>query len=250
MATRAPSQPVSNHYLTQAGLAVALAAAIDRMWSDLTPGDLASLVLLRRRVEVLVNQFSLSSATIAARAYTREREAAGIRSPFTVPLAEAPDAEQVAKSLSWSTRNLQTLPAAADLEQVVESAKKDMEGAATRLVLNRGRETTVDAVESDRHARAWARETRPGCCYWCAAMSSRGAVYTSAHAAGDNNTYHDHCRCAVVPEFGKYEPTAHARQWANEWDSLKEANGGHLSMEEWRRHFEGRSTTSDPRISG
>lgn len=260
MAARTRSQPVSNNYLTQAGLAAALAVALQRLWVDVAPGDADSLLLLRQRAAVLVRQFSAASSTAAARAYSRERAASGVRSTFTVPHAPAPNAEQVAKSLSWSTRNIQTAPAPAEVEQAVEQAQSDMEGAATRLVLNAGRETTVLAVQEDRRARAWAREARPDCCAFCAMLSSRGAVYKNEHTAGrvankrfageGEFKFHDNCHCQAVPVFGEYEPTAHARQWAADWEQLKEANDGVLSLNEWRRHIEGRPNQDDPRIGG
>lgn len=270
MATRAPSQPVSRHYLTQAGLALALSKAIKGLWLDVNVTDPAALLLLRRRAAVLVNEFSRASATAAARSYTQERLAAGVRSGFTVPLAAKPDPEQVAKSLSWSTRNLQTLPPAAELPAVVEQAEQDMESAASRLVLNVGRQTTVEAVKADPKARAWAREARPDCCAFCAMLSSRGAVYKNEHTAGlvanerfkgdGQFKFHDNCHCQAVPVFGEYEPTAHARQWAADWEKLTDAKreaarkaGARptaLTLNEWRRHIEGRPTQDDPQLRG
>lgn len=260
MATQAPSQPVSKHYLTQAGLVLALSRAVRGLWLHWDQSDEESLQLLRDRAALLVNQFARASATASARAYSRERSAAGIRSSFTVPLADPPKSEQVAKSLSWSTRDLQTLPAPSELPAALEQAQQDMESAAARLVLNVGRETTVLAVQRDAKARAWAREARPDCCAFCAMLSSRGAVYKNEHTAGrvanqrfageGQFKFHDNCHCQAVPVFGEYEPTAHARQWEADWASLKRANGGSLSLNEWRRHIEGRPTTDDPRLAG
>lgn len=229
----------------------ALATAIQRLWVGVDVTDTGSMLRLRAQAAVLVNQFSLASASLAARAYSSERTAAGVRSSFTVPLASPPEREQVEKSLSWSTRNLQTPPAPAELEPVVGQAVKDMEAAASRLVLNTGRETTVEAVQEDRQARAWAREARPDCCAFCAMLASRGAVYKTENSAGGGQfKFHDNCHCQAVPVFGEYEPTAHARQWAADWLNLKRANGGTLSLNEWRRHIEGRPTEDDPRLAG
>ena len=42
-------------------------------------------------------------------------------------------------------------------------------------------------------------------CGFCIVMASRGFVYTSQAAAGDNlgpyNRYHDHCTCKAIPGF-------------------------------------------------
>lgn len=250
MATRTPTQPVSDHYLSQAGLILALRQALRALWADLDPTDTGSLLRLRARAAVLVDRFALASASLAARNYSAERRAAGIGSSFTVPLAPRPPAEQVVKSLSWSTRNLQTATVAPG---VVQQAERDMEGAAGRLVLSAGRRTTVDAVGADPKARAWAREARPDCCAFCAMLASRGAVYKSEQTASlgaDGQPYHDNCHCQPVPVFGQYEATAHARQWTADWRNLKRENGGSLSLNQWRRHIEGRPTTDDPHLAG
>jgi hypothetical protein len=251
MAARAATQPVSDHYLSQAGLILALRQALRALWADLNGTDVGSLLRLRARAAVLVDRFALASASMAARNYDTERAAAGVLSSFTVALASGPDAEQVAKSLSWATRNLQV---ASPPSGVIQQAELDMEAAARRLVLNTGRQTTVQAVQDDRRARAWAREARPDCCAFCAMLASRGPVYkteaTASLRARDGQSYHDHCHCQPVPVFGQYEPTAHARQWTADWQNLKRENGGSLSLNQWRRHIEGRPTTDDPHLAG
>lgn len=247
MAPRRPPPPVSEHYLTQAGLAVALIRLLGTLWPSVDARSLkATLPGFQHDAEALIHRFSLASATLAAREYERRRITAGIRSRFTVPVASPPSVEQMDKSLSWATHNLWngdllTAPPG-DVQAALDTALTQTEGAAQKLVLDTGRATTVAAVEQDRQARAWAREARPNCCYFCAMLAGRGAVYSSAHAAGQDHAYHDHCRCLVVPVFGKYEPSAHARQWAADWQRLKDEQGS-VSLLAWRRHFEGRAHT-------
>lgn len=252
-------QPVSRHYLSQAGLAAALGLVVRQAWPTLDLARIdATLPAFTRQVGALVNRFSLTSSTLAAREYRRQRLAAGIRSSFTVPQAPPPNAEKVDRSLSWATRQLRDGTLAdlkpADLAAQLDSVKVTVEGVAEKLVLESGRTTMVDAVRADWQAKAWAREARPDCCYFCAMLSGRGAVYRSRNSAGaqanDRFTgdgefkFHDHCRCQVVPVFNVYEPTAHARQWAADWQRLKD-EGGPVSLLAWRQHFEGRAPTKD-----
>lgn len=245
-----PTQPVSDHYLSQTGLTVALGNVLASLWPSLDFRDLdGSLPAYKARFAALVRQFALSSAALAARDYQRERVAAGIRSSFTTPAPNLPPLEQIDKKVNWAVADLWGDDVFTD-RKVAESAQHNLEGGAVKLVLDTGRDLTIQAVQEDRQARAWARETQPGCCYWCAALAGRGAVYKSARSAGEGNDFHNHDKCVVVPVFGEYEPTAHARQWAADWQRLKDLNGGHLSMTEWRQFFEERLPTDSPLLAG
>lgn len=67
---------------------------------------------------------------------------------------------------------------------------------------------------------AWARVVRPtqtGPCGFCAMLASRGPVYSSERAAGAGaNTFHDGCRCEIVPVFT-------SRVWEGKADHAKYA---------------------------
>lgn len=247
------SQPVSDHYLTQAGLALALQRAIPRLWPQVDYRNLGgTLPGFRDDLRVLVANLARSSASLAARDYSRARREAGIRSTFSVRPAAPPAQEQVDKALGWATRNLydQSLlapdVAPEAVQEALDDAVRNVEGVATRLVLNTGRDTTIAAVQADSKATSWARETRPGCCYWCAMLASRGAVYTSARSAGQDHEFHDHDKCVVVPSFGAFEMTAQARQWKADWYDLGRQLGHTPSLNQWRQHFEGRQIDGLP----
>lgn len=242
-------RPVSNHYLTQAGIAIALSRAVGAAWPGLDLQHLSdTLPDFRGRMIALVRQFALASASASARDYRRLRLESGNRSHFTVPLADPPPARVIADKINWAVSDLfdRTLIDGSrpevEVQDVLQAVGTRVEGAVGKLSLDTGRRTTVDAVHQDRQARAWAREARPDCCYFCAMLAGRGAVYKTAQTAGDENGYHDHCHCVVVPVFGAYEMTAHARQWAADWDRLKSENG-RVTLKDWRQHYEGRATT-------
>ena len=63
-------------------------------------------------------------------------------------------------------------------------------------------------------------------CDFCRALAGHGFFYTTAEAAGDRggkfNTFHDFCRCQVVPQFSRqakklevegYDPTVYRDEW-------------------------------------
>lgn len=245
MATRAQAQS-SSHYVSQAGLSVALGALISRQWAAFSAGSITRSEL-RLTLYALVTRFATASATIAATDYARRRRDAGIRSPITVPRAAPPTIQQFDANLNWALAPLQDAP---------QTAKQNLEGAMTRLSLQAGRETTVQAVQADPQARAWARETRDGCCSFCAMLATRGAIYKSDQTAGRNANerfvgegefkYHNHCHCIAVPVFGTYEKTAHARQWTADWNDLKRQLGYTPSLNQWRQQFEGRAIKGLP----
>lgn len=246
VATQPPPQPVSDHYLTQAGLAIALTRTVRDLWPSLDTRDLkTSLPRFKLQVTSLVHRFGLASETLAAKDYRARREAAGIRSSFTVPMPPMPDAEQVDKVVSWSTSGLWdktlTLPDAnpADVAEIVDNAETQTTGALEKMVLDAGRNVTAAAVKVDRQARAFAREARPDCCAFCAMLASRGSVYKTAYDAGENHAFHNSCHCQVVPVFGQYEMSAQARQWSADWNRLREEHGS-VSLLMWRQFHEGR----------
>lgn len=239
---------VSDHYLTQAGLAVALTRLVAGLWPELDPARMKdTLPPFRLQVYALIHRFALASATLAARDYMARRATAGVRSPFRVLVASPPSAAEVAKNLDWATSRLWYEPDPV----TVDAARTRAEGSATRMVLNTGRQTTVDAVTADRHARAWAREVRPDCCSFCALMASRGAIYHSEGTAGRNADsrftgtgsfkWHNNCHCVAAPVFGVFEMSATARE-AEAVYRDREQTGNALN--DFRKAWESRSSVA------
>lgn len=210
----------------------------------------------------VLTQFAQASASLAAEDYAARRAEAGIRGSITVPHAPPPTPEHFSKTLNWVYGARSTVAVLPDTMTVTPSkaevlsgeaqaqAERDrLETAMTRLAVQSGRETTVQAVQQDRQARAWARETRGDCCYFCALMAARGAVYKSAGAAGkDANEkfagagefkFHNNCHCVAVPVFGVYEKPADARSWNRQYHDLRRDLGRAPSLLEWRNAFGG-----------
>jgi hypothetical protein len=90
--------------------------------------------------------------------------------------------------------------------QAVRQALVDVSGAASRHVLDGGRQLLANTVEKDATAVGWARVTGPHPCAFCALLASRGPVYKSARTASVSKSgerYHDHCACATEPFFDR-----------------------------------------------
>lgn len=66
-------------------------------------------------------------------------------------------------------------------------------GAASRHVLNGGREATLTLVKADSQAIGWARVTDGDPCGFCALLASRGPAYKTEASAAFKP--HDHCAC-------------------------------------------------------
>ncbi|KYK14278.1 MULTISPECIES: hypothetical protein [Streptomyces] len=180
-------------------------------------------------VRSLVDQYGAASSTLAANYYEEQREAAGIRSRFSVAPAEAPPEEQVEAALRWATKDVWAGGA-------LEAAQSKAEGATQKLVLDQGRATLRQAVRRDREAIAYARAAALGACSFCKLMASRGAVYKTAGTAGREADerfsgdasvvkYHDNCHCTIIPVFRgqRFELSEHAVKW--DWVYREYAQG-------------------------
>lgn len=107
----------------------------------------------------------------------------------------------------------------------------DVSGAASRHVLNGGRQLVTEAVAKDKVALGFARVTDADPCAFCAMLASRGPVYRSRESAGTRRVageselhrYHDHCACQVEAVYSKdAEWPGRAREFEQLWkDSTK-----------------------------
>ena len=172
------------------------------MWPNLL---LLGLPQMAAALSALIDQFARASSALAAEWYEQEREDAGARTRFTVPVADPPPLEQVEAVVSWATRQLRSgrqvaeldvfdpakLGDVVDLDALRESqtaadlpgsvgdpqvALSKMAGAAQKMVADTGRETIARAVDQDVYARGWVRiPTGATTCHFCALMCARSA---------------------------------------------------------------------------
>jgi hypothetical protein len=260
-----PQQPPPpSSQAAQAGLAILVLAAIERLWPSLDLLHLRrSLPAFKAAVAQDVQRHAQASATLAARQYRQQRVAAGVGGGYTPRPADPPSVEQVAQAVDWAVQPLwdssvalQELDAAPEETQkvagsAIADAKARLAAASEKLVLEAGRDTIIANVERDRKAKAWARIAEPGACSFCAMLTTRGAVY---HAQRGDFKAHDNCRCHAEPVFTAYEPPAKVREWQQQYDKVAEQIGygtdGRVSAKDMRRafrqSFEGRPVDVTP----
>lgn len=109
----------------------------------------------------------------------------------------------------------------------------DVSGAASRHVLDGGRQLVTEATKKDKVALGFIRVTDDDPCAFCAMLASRGPAfkYRSRESAltrrvpGENelHRYHDHCACQAEPVYSTdAEWPGRGREFAQLWkDSAK-----------------------------
>ena len=229
-----PAPSAAEYQRNQSALADGVAVQLAAAWSALLDvGALRkTLPVFTAAAAALVQRYGSASAGVAADYYEAARAAAGVRGSFAVAPAPPAGAGEVEVNVSWATKGLWSA------QPAVEPAKVLVKGAAERMVLDTGRQTVTTAVEHDRQARGWARVTKPGCCYFCAMLASRGAVYKTEGSA--DFRAHDHDRCMAEPVFGQYEMTADARAWQALWRTSTRGTSGADAVKAFRQAYEGR----------
>lgn len=123
----------------------------------------------------------------------------------------------------------------------------DVSGAASRHVLDGGRQLITEAVVKDKVALGFMRVTDDDPCAFCAMLASRGPVYRSRESAltrrvpGENelHRYHDHCACQVEAVYSKdTEWPGRSREFEQLWkDSAK---GKRDALKAFREAYEAR----------
>jgi len=251
------TQPISDdreveeHYLAQFAIVAAMSKAIkESLTPELDPVDLpGTFPIVRRGIVALVDEYSRASISIAADHY-EDLRARQIPGRFVAPTIEPTPQGQVLTTLDRiADKAFDRAKASPDELFLAEIADQLARGAgisAESLVAEAASDEIFTAMSEDDRARGWARITRPGACYFCRLLASRGAVYYTersgsfrAHAPKDGRG--GTCRCAVEPVFGaQYEPTAQARADAETYARVSADVDGHAKVEEFRRAVEGR----------
>lgn len=139
------------------------------------------------------------SAGLASLYLKAHRMAAGIPGEPAVRLAGAAPVEQVATAMRVTT--LVAIKRSTMAGKTAELAMRDAfvqsSGAATRLVLDAGRDTIRATAVADPRTAGWQRVTSGGCDF-CTMLAGRGAVYSEATA---DFASHDHCACSAEPVY-------------------------------------------------
>lgn len=173
---------------------VALAHAdLVAWWAELDTSDArAATAALETFMADLVAAYGSVAAALGADFYDELREQAAVPRRFRADLADPVPTRQIEAAARWATGPLFGGGGP-------NAARDHAAGAVQRLVQQPGRETIALNVARDPARPGWARVPRGKGCPWCRLLAGRGAVYSSARAAGDMRAYHDHCKCTATP---------------------------------------------------
>lgn len=136
------------------------------------------------------------------------------------------------------------------IKQAIEDTAVDISGAATRHVMNGGRDEIQSALAEDREALGYIRVTDGDPCYFCAMLASRGPVYDDESfdqsdprfiGKGEHKV-HDHCGCGVEPVYSrKAKWPGKARAAETAWIDLSNELGKVPTINDFRKRWEGRA---------
>lgn len=191
MTTRADVNRLSAGIETLVADAQADIASFFYSWNITEPSEMRDALL--ELVPSLVREYGDVAATAAAEWYEDLRSAA-VPGVYTAALANPVPDEAVVGSVRWAAGEL----FGDNPEQVLAL----LGGAVQRHINYMGRETVRRNVSQDRSQPRFARVPASSeACPFCDMLSSRGFVYASEGTAGIDDSYHDNCRCQVVPEW-------------------------------------------------
>lgn len=264
----------------QAANAAAVAALVIRYWrTDVDQNNLAKTGVLWLENALQAIMAGRDKSILISLAHTKAVRALQIPNAPTLTLPDVPaiNVEQVRKSLTYTglvkaAQGLATVPkeyqpaGQPDLDTVheiervkrkleqrrvaeMENAAADAAAASVRHVQNGGREAVDAVVKQDKLALGYVRIARANCCYFCAALASRGPVYTEdAFDASDarftgpgEHKVHDSCGCSLRAVYTR--DTAEwpdlSLQFQSLWNDSTATRGDKMLL--FRRAYEGRT---------
>ena len=129
------------------------------------------------------------------------------------------------------------------LSQAMDDTATGLSGAATRHVMNGGRDEIQNALKQDTLALGYVRNTQGDPCYFCAMLASRGPVYdddsfdeSDPRFIGEGeHKVHDHCRCTVEPVYSRKSKWPGVASEASQmWGDLSKSLGRVPTINDWR----------------
>lgn len=239
--TSAGAALTRQHRLSQLALRAQVIRDLGRIWPTFdirdwqtfeTFTDLSALLIAARRED---------STRIAASYFRAFREAERVLEADATPLlADSLDRDRLRTSMRSTGLHgvAQALRAGFSPEAALRQGFIRASGAATRLVLEGGRETIIESVRTDPVAQRWQRITSADPCHFCAMIASRGAVFTEETAGFEA---HDHCACEPEPVYpGSREPALN-QQFRDLWNETTAGLGGQEAVNAFRAAVEGRA---------
>lgn len=194
------------HRLVQLGIRAQALRDFSRLWPLWTATNAQSFGDLVTATTALVRAYHPVAAGVAASYFTAFRAAEHIDGTAVPVLASAPDDAMISASLyaTGETATRKTINAGRPPDEAMKVAFVRTSGAVTRHILDGGRDTILESVQSDEQAEGWARVTDGNPCAFCLVLASRGVVYKTEQTA--DFQAHDHCGCGAEPFYKGSEP--------------------------------------------
>lgn len=268
MAVTAPAAALTElHRVEQAKNGALVAYVVAQLWMrtidpDDISGSAANLIL--RLIPQLRQRRDFSA--LLARRYFSQFRAAEVQGSdgFSLPAMSELNVEALETSLRVTgevalKKRIAALPLNDDIpaftqrmliKQAIDDTAVDISGAATRHVMNGGRDELQNAVRDDPRALGYIRVTDGDPCFFCAMLASRGPVYddlsfdeSDPRFIGEGeHKVHDHCGCGVEPVYDrKTQWPGKARAAETAWIELSKELGRVPTINDFRRRWEGRA---------
>jgi hypothetical protein len=221
----------------QKALARSTADGIGNLWqAHMRPDDFAgSWRGLKPLISGLIENHFDASAAEAARTYQMAR----VLSDYSyVPIpGQKLDPVQLERSMGTMAggtffRRIDEL----GVDGASARASEALQGAGTRLTLRGGRQTMVEAANSDPAALGWERLIDADACSFCSMLAGRGGVYKETTV---EFRAHDHCNCTAAPVFRGQE--AQGAALAKEWRKATKGTSGKASLKAWDEYWGSRA---------
>lgn len=189
-----------SHRVAQARLGAVSTLQLLELWPLLKVDDLtASAPVWVSAVTLLVAEQKSQSEAVA-RAYIRSARLASLgQSPAaSFPSTGLPvEALHTSLYVTGPVRIERARRRGLDVTAAANLARVESSRAASRHILNGGRETITQYARTDRRA-GWARVTSGKACDFCSLLAGRGAVYSKSSVHFDA---HDGCSCSGALAF-------------------------------------------------
>lgn len=203
---------------------------IDGWWDRISP---------RVQEEILTGQSALAKL---ARGYLVEH--AKLEGATVRPAVVVPDAEQIAESLrvQGPVAFKVHMAESGSPEASVRTMASQLQGTATRLVLEGDRATTMRTFADGGGMAGWRRVAgRSSPCPFCLMLIGRGAVYNRQSV-----TFQSHDRCSCKPEpLWRHEPEPPTvRRLQEQWAEATAGTSGAGSIRAWRTFVAGQRQPS------
>lgn len=200
-------------------------ADIDDWWEQISP---------QVQREILTGQTALARL---ARGYLAQH--ARLEGVALVAAVVEPDAAQIATSLRVAGPvAFKTQMAISGSEvQATRVMASQLQGAATRLVLEGDRQTTMRTFAERDAVEGWRRVAgRSSPCPFCLMLIGRGAVYSKSTARFQS---HDRCSCKPELLYRREPEPPEVRRLSEQWSQATAGTSGKAAIEACRNYVNG-----------